>query len=586
MFRWCIRPLLWGLTTLGLNLPSRLSAEHFTGYSLTYEWVGVNALGINTYDIILDLYLECCPDCAPLVPNGHELKFERDCGPTFEIRMQDSNVEFSVEVSPLCASEVGSSQCNGGTLPGYMWHRMRRRVSLQACDSWRISWSACCRRESVNLLNGFTPGMYADIVFNNVAGPEDSSPTFVDAGVPHMCVNQPISYNPGVTDPDGNTMAFSLISARTGTPSPLDLVYQPGYTGTAPVPGISINPSTGQLNFVPTVSGMYVLVVQVSTYTPGGQLISTVMRDLMFMVMPCDQGAPYSAGFTQVTPGLTVGPNSLGPCSGQPFCVQMTFYDTNPAETIEVISNAQSLLPSSSFNVVGTNPAVATFCWTGNPSQLPVNVYVEATDGSCPIPNVSSRSIFIEDCGSELPVRLLAFSATPASSKVRVEWTTASEQDNAYFTVERGRTPLDLTAIGTVDGAGTSHALLQYVFYDSDPLPGLSYYRLKQTDLDGTVSYSEVAPVSFISGGGIRVVPDGTGHGWMISLDMPLTGEWLVVDMLGRVMLTGKTEDASMLSITAPTMAQGIGVLILRSAYGDHRVKLPPLGGPGSLTGM
>lgn len=428
--------------------------------------------------------------------------------------------------------------------------------------------------------------MYAEVVFNNLAAPEDSSPQFVDAGVPHMCVNEPISYNPGATDPNGNTMVFSLISARTGTPSPLNLAYEPGYSGSAPIPGISINPSTGQLNFVPTITGLYVVVIQVSTYTPGGLLISTVMRDLMFVVMPCDQSAPYSAGFTQVSPGLTTGPNSIGPCPGESFCVQMTFYDTNPTETIEVVSNAQALLPTSTFTVTGTNPAVATFCWTGNPTQLPMNVYVEATDGSCPIPNVSSRSILITECESPLPVELMAFSATPALSKVRVEWATASEQDNAYFTVERGRTPTDLGAIGTVDGAGTSHTVRQYTFHDSEPLSGLSYYRLEQTDLDGTTSYSEVVPVSFLPGGGIRVLPDGTGSGWMVSLDAPVTGEWVVVDMLGRAVTTGRAQETRMLSIPAPAKAQGMAVLILRSEFGDHRVKLPPLGGPGSLTGM
>lgn len=565
---------------------STVRAEHFTGYSITYQWVdtALEAVGPNVYDFYLDLYMEC--GYAPLVPNGHQLRFERDCGNPFTITLNETNVVHSIEVSPLCASEVGSSVCNGGSLPGYRWHRLRRRVTLAPCASWRVSWGVCCRAESVNLLTGFTPGMYAEVVFNNIVSTYDSSPRFVDAGVPHMCVNEPISYSPGVTDPNGNVMSFSLISARTGTPSPLDLAYNPGYSGGIPVPGISINPSTGQLNFVPTNVGKYVVVIQVSTYTAGGVLISTVMRDLMFVVMPCDQSAPHSAGFTQVPFGLSAGPNSLGPCAGQSFCVQMTFYDTNPTETIEVVSNAELVLPSSTFTVAGINPVVATLCWTGNPVQLPTNVYVEATDGACPIPNVSSRSIYLTECDAPLPVELMDFSATPVSSKVRVEWATASEQDNAYFTVERGRTPEELVRIGTVEGAGTSHAVLQYVFHDSDPLPGLSYYRLKQTDLDGTTSYSEVAPVSFLPGGGIRVLPDGAGLGWVVSLDTPVTGEWLLVDMLGRAVLAGRAENAGSLHIQAPTRTQGMAVLILRSEFGDHRVKLPPLGGPGSLTGM
>jgi hypothetical protein len=549
------------------------------GYSLTYKWVSD-----NTYDFFLDLYRDCSG--FELVPSEHKLTFDRDCGPSWsEIPFQAQHLEFTVDVSPLCASEVGSSTCSGGSLPGYQWHRLRRRITLQPCDSWRVSWKACCRHESVNLLNGFTPGMYAEVVLNNFIGPTDSSPQFVDAGVPHMCVNEPVSYNPGATDPDGNTMVFSLISARSGSPSPSELTYEPGYSGSAPIPGISINPSTGQLNFVPTIAGMYVVVIQVATYTPGGTLISTVMRDLMFVVMPCDQSAPYSAGFTQVPPGLTTGPNSIGPCDGQSFCVQMTFYDTNPNETIEVESNAMELLPTSSFTLSGSNPVVATFCWVTDVSLLPTNIYVEANDGACPIPNVSSRSILLTDC-VVLPVQLVDFTAEPDGNKVRVEWATASEKENALFTVERGRTPEELRAIGSLPGAGTTTMMQHYVFHDSSPLSGLSYYRLTQTDVDGTTSHSAVVPVAFMPDGGIRVVPDATGTGWIVTLDAAVTGEWMVVDMLGRAVITGQAYDTRSLTIPAVGRAQGVSVLVLRSEFGDHRVKLPPVGGPGSLSRM
>lgn len=578
MQRPLLRTTLVALAISGALGPPAVRAEHFTGYSITYEWTGIN----NAYDVYLDLYMDCAGTGLTF---SHQLQFDRDCGPSFTLGGTTFPLDlvFSVEVSPVCASEVGSSTCNGGSLPGYRWHRLKKRVNLTPCDSWRISWRECCRHESVNLLNGFTPGMYAGVVLNNSGG-HDRSPVFVDAGVPHMCVNEPASYNPGATDPDGNTMVFSLISARAGTPDPVDLTYEPGYSGGLPIPGISINPSSGQLNFTPTVAGMYVVVIQVATYTPGGQFISSVMRDLMFVVMPCDESAPYSAGFSQVPVGLLTGPNSIAACEGISFCVQLTFFDTNPTETIEVTSNAETLLPTSSFDVTGSNPAIATFCWTGNTSMLPVNVHVEANDGSCPIPNVSSRSIFITDC-TLLPIELLTFSATPDRSKVRVEWATASEEGNAYFDIERGRTPEAMHSIARIEGAGSSQQSQHYLLHDSEPLPGLSYYRLKQTDHDGAYSYSEVVPVSFAPGGLVRVSSDGTGSGWSVASDVGLSGTWTIVDMLGRTVATGKVGGTTtILEIPAPTRTNGIMILLIGSETGDHRVKLPPLSGMGSVS--
>jgi hypothetical protein len=109
-----------------------------------------------------------------------------------------------------------------------------------------------------------------------------------------------------------------------------------------------------------------------------------------------------------------------------------------------------------------------------------------------------------------LPVELLHFTALPTDAgTVHCAWTTASEQDNAYFTVERSSDALAFQAIGQVEGAGTSLVPLDYHFVDPDPLPGLSYYRLRQTDFDGTSTLSQVVPVWFDAPGtAVTVYPN------------------------------------------------------------------------------
>lgn len=90
-----------------------------------------------------------------------------------------------------------------------------------------------------------------------------------------------------------------------------------------------------------------------------------------------------------------------------------------------------------------------------------------------------------------LPVELLSFTATPESDEVLVHWATASELNNAGFHVERSSYGVRFDAIAEVEGIGTAHTVTHYEAIDSAPLPGLSYYRLRQTDLDGTVTWSE-----------------------------------------------------------------------------------------------
>lgn len=95
-----------------------------------------------------------------------------------------------------------------------------------------------------------------------------------------------------------------------------------------------------------------------------------------------------------------------------------------------------------------------------------------------------------------LPIELLSFNvAAQADASVLVQWTTASEQDNALFSVERSADAEDWTSVDTRPGAGTSSTMLDYTCTDRTPLNGTSYYRLKQTDTDGTSTWSDIVPI-------------------------------------------------------------------------------------------
>ena len=93
-----------------------------------------------------------------------------------------------------------------------------------------------------------------------------------------------------------------------------------------------------------------------------------------------------------------------------------------------------------------------------------------------------------------LPVELLSFKAESAEKEVELKWTTASEKNNDFYTIERSGNGTSFTAIAKTDGAGNTSSKRDYTYRDSDPLQGTSYYRLAQTDFDGkTHTYNPVS---------------------------------------------------------------------------------------------
>jgi hypothetical protein len=98
---------------------------------------------------------------------------------------------------------------------------------------------------------------------------------------------------------------------------------------------------------------------------------------------------------------------------------------------------------------------------------------------------------------SPLPIKLLSFDAMPEEKEVKLKWITATEINNAFFTLEKSVDGNKFFPIGTVPGAGNSTSELVYAYSDSDPVYGISYYRLRQTDYDGHSTVSNIVPVSY-----------------------------------------------------------------------------------------
>lgn len=93
---------------------------------------------------------------------------------------------------------------------------------------------------------------------------------------------------------------------------------------------------------------------------------------------------------------------------------------------------------------------------------------------------------------SNLPVELSYFRGENIGKSNLLSWETTSEQNNAFFVVERSSDAQQFSAIGQVEGNGNSSQIQNYSLTDASPLIGTNYYRLKQVDTDGNFTYSHV----------------------------------------------------------------------------------------------
>jgi len=97
--------------------------------------------------------------------------------------------------------------------------------------------------------------------------------------------------------------------------------------------------------------------------------------------------------------------------------------------------------------------------------------------------------------GSALPIELIKFTGHAGEKFNHLEWVTASETNNDHFIIYHSKNGEEWAKIGQKDGAGTSIETNHYHFTDTDPYQGYTYYRLKQTDHNGSYSYSKVIAI-------------------------------------------------------------------------------------------
>ncbi len=170
-----------------------------------------------------------------------------------------------------------------------------------------------------------------------------------------------------------------------------------------------------------------------------------------------------------------------------------------------------------------------------------------------------------------LPVEMLAFSGTSQGSVNHLSWVTATEWNNDFFALERSMDGAYFTEIGRIKGHGTTSDSYTYQFEDGDVTGTLNYYRLRQTDFNGSFRYSEIIAIrssgrktsrwAYLEGTGTLVIASVT------------PGQFELFNANGQVMMTGNLDGNAVRRIDVSWLGKGL-YLLRYGGSGENTVRI------------
>ncbi len=179
-----------------------------------------------------------------------------------------------------------------------------------------------------------------------------------------------------------------------------------------------------------------------------------------------------------------------------------------------------------------------------------------------------------------LPVELLHFGATCDQGRAVLQWATGAEVNSSHFQVERSSDLQTWQVAGWVEAAHHSEQETSYLLIDPEPVKERdAFYRLRQVDLDGTETLSDVSRLSRCEpmGPGMQVVPNPALEGVRVIFDRGILGDEALTielcDLTGRVVRATPIDlDASNIDVDLSALQAGTYMLALRTSDG-HAVE-------------
>ena len=374
-----IRTLLIAFLSFSM---SHIYASHVSGGDISYQ-----STGANTYKITLNLYRDCngrtLPDTA--VVNYSSVI----CGVTSSATLHlDSPV---VNVTDTCPGHL--SACNGGTGYGIERHTYTGTITLSAgCgNDWVISYRNCARNAAITTIaNPGNTCFYIKATLDNTVANPNHGAVFDRFNPPaFICVGQASAFNQSCTDPDGDSLVYSLVAPESAAGTPV--VYIAGYSASAPITGtFSLDAATGQINSLPTISQVAVFKILVTKYRSGIS-IGTVERDIQIVAQTCNDSVPVLSNITATTLPHSNNKVMITPCTNGCFKILATTPNTDSTVHLTTTWNGLSM-PGTTFSATTGHSDTITICWTPTRADAGTHrIYLTVRDNACPNPGTSTQ---------------------------------------------------------------------------------------------------------------------------------------------------------------------------------------------------
>lgn len=360
-----------------------LQATHALGGDLIYEQIGP-----NEYFITLRIYR----DCNGIALNTTEdIEWMGSCGSGSILATRISDLD----ITPLCPGSP--TACNGGTGSiGIEEHVYTATVTLpNNCTDVNFNYTLCCRNHIITtLIDPGNENIFLYATHQNTSIP-NHSPIFNNYPSPIVCVNQPVLYNHGVSDPDGDSLYFSAGNCYEALNDTVE--YLAGYNGVTPLTTVNpiiLNPNTGSISFTPNIQQVGVMCILVEEFRNGVKIGETI-RDIQFNVIACANVPPIASGINNL-PGADSLDFVFNICESNVVCFDLSFSDPD-VDVLNVTWNGEIVGATFQVSANNTIAPTAQFCWSPQPSDVGLNYFsVNITDDACPLVGSSTYTYTVD----------------------------------------------------------------------------------------------------------------------------------------------------------------------------------------------
>ncbi|MBE2280455.1 MAG: S8 family serine peptidase, partial [Ignavibacteriaceae bacterium] len=221
-----------------------------------------------------------------------------------------------------------------------------------------------------------------------------------------------------------------------------------------------------------------------------------------YVVSASGQITVYYKTMTGTLNSATIGIENSTGTIGLPVAYNANFVENNLA--LKISAEPDWVAPNHVSGTLGQNGS-ASLVMSMNSNDLEygsysMDVLLSSNDPAKPVDTLKVSMLV----ASEVPVELMSFNAISKNGSVELNWLTATETNNEGFEILRkAEGESNWSTLGFIRGQGTTTEPVSYSYIDNILKPGVYYYRLKQKDFDGTISFSQeieadvTAPVEF-----------------------------------------------------------------------------------------